>query len=194
MIKISKLQQRLASGKNKRRSVFAQPAAVMSQSVYKEDETNGPIKRVIFMGRDVVKGYRFNENDVVISVSDCDTPVPVFEHRPKEVLRLSFQDYVTELERKQFGWHWMKAGDGDLIAEFVQKNKDADTIVVHCNYGQSRSKAIAIVIAEYTKRKLLYVNDFGSIVAYRPGNASNGNSRVGDITRCGFECLSEPII
>lgn len=198
--KPSKIQNRLAGkAPGVRRSVFANPHVIMSAKVraeeaYYGDKPGENNKKVIFMGRAAASDYRYKPEDVVISICDCTAKNPEFSaYPPKDVLNLKFQDHVTTHEATQYGWHWMMAEDGEKIAEFVQKHTDTDTIIVHCNYGQSRSKAIAITIAEYTGRKLLHANDFGHITHYLNKDTDLGNHRCGDIVRMGFECLEEEI-
>lgn len=43
----------------------------------------------------------------------------------------------------------------------------ARNIIVHCKYGQSRSKGVALAIEKMTKRDVLYANSNGRLRKYR---------------------------
>lgn len=194
--KISKLHQRLQEKAQYNRSAFAVPQAVLPAKVREEDEVraaNGDApKRVYFMSRDAVKTHRFEKGDIVISISDTGTAPPEFLRKPEEVevLALNFHDYVTSAEERQFGWRHCHMDDGDKIAEFVLKHTDAPNVIVHCNYGQSRSKAAALAIRDETMREVWHATVTGRFTKYKD-NGDTGNSRLYDIIRCAFEERAE---
>lgn len=136
-------------------------------------------QKVIFMSRAMASQYRFRPEDVCISITDTHNQPPEFFHKPKEVLHVAFHDHVTAAEEHHFKHRWATVEDGRAIVDFVLKHKDSPRVIVHCNYGQSRSKAAALAIAEFTGRNVLYANHNGYVVAYRPDDDSDsGNERV----------------
>lgn len=190
--KLSKIQQRLAGNIiPPRRSVFAQPAAVVSQSVKQEDAISGPKKRVIFMSREVVKSYRFDPaKDVLISISDTDARLPYLSQQPLETLALFFHDDPSVQEERE-GHRWIMAEDGEKIVNFVLKHEDCNNIIVHCNYGQSRSKAAAIAISNMTGRSILHSDDYGRIAQYKESANSHYNRRVYEMILSEYECCQD---
>lgn len=135
-------------------------------------------KRVYFMSRNDASGYPFRPDDVVISITDTHDQPPQFFHQPKEVLHRAFHDHVTAYSEHHHGHRWCRLEDGEAIVEFVQKHKDAPNIIVHCNMGQSRSKAAAIAIGELTGRDVKFMHyRTGQLVAYRD-DGDHGNHRV----------------
>ncbi|BAW19242.1 hypothetical protein [Ralstonia phage RP31] len=145
----------------------------------RNNATNAPTdkRNVIFMGRDIASGYRFRPDDVCISITDTHAEPPQFFHPPKEVLHRGFHDHVTAYDEHHFKHRWAQIADGEAIVDFVLKHTDSPNIIVHCNYGQSRSKAAALAIAEFTGRNVLYANRDGRIVAFPP-DGDEGNYRV----------------
>lgn len=190
--KISKLHQRLQEKAQAKRSVFAIPPVTLPTKVREEDEVriaNGDApKRVYFMSREAVKFHRFEKDDIIISISDTGVEPPKFLRKPDEaeVLALNFHDYVTPTEEKQFKWHISTMEDGEKIAEFVLKHTDAPNVIVHCNYGQSRSKAVALAIRDETMREVWHADIMGRFTKYKD-DGSDGNGRLYSIVRCAFE-------
>lgn len=153
------------------------PKEVLEEMV---DNSSLPLdhKRVIFMSRNDASGYPYRPGDAIISITDTHAEPPQFFRKPDnvEVLHRGFHDHVTVRSEAQ-GERWCRIEDGEAIVEFVHKHKDAPTIVVHCNMGQSRSKAAALAIAEFTKRAVKCYNREGRLVAYRD-DGDDGNRRV----------------
>lgn len=189
MSKPSKMQLRLAANKAGRtpnpnpyglRAVGVIPAHVAAKERAEEEEILKAPKKVIFMSRVDAMDHEFRDCEVLISISDTKTAAPAFKHPPQDMLELHFNDHVTYVD-EGLGLRWMMMEDGVKIAEFVAKHTDKRNIIVHCNYGESRSKAVAMAIAAYTDRRVLRVNSFGRTQAYRE-NHDKGNSRVYTIT------------
>lgn len=68
---------------------------------------------------------------------------------------------------------------------------DKQNIIVHCNYGQSRSKAAAIAINIMTGRSILHCDDYGRIAQYKEGDRSFYNRRVYGMILTEYEMRSE---
>ena len=85
---------------------------------------------------------------VVISIQDTHTEGFGFEFRPnkycKDVLTLYFDDTVKEVE----GAVLFSEAHAKEIIDFLQKNKAAETLLVHCYGGESRSRAVAAFAAK----------------------------------------------
>lgn len=191
----SKMQQRLAMGRVARRvgpTTYAQmgigltpsSAARLKEQEKADKEASAARKKVIFMSRADVSVYRFKPDDVLVSISDTNTEAPFLSHQPEEVCELHFNDHVTSQD-VAMGLRWMSPEDGIKLADFVLKHTDKPNIIVHCNYGESRSKAVAMAINAFDEdRRVLRIDYRGRMVAYRKddNNGDRGNSRVLAIT------------
>lgn len=78
----------------------------------------------------------------VISIQDTHTRGFGFQFHESEccqgVLTLYFDDTVKEIE----GTKLFDDEQAEQIIDFIQAHKSADTLLVHCYGGQSRSKAV----------------------------------------------------
>lgn len=174
--KASKMQRRLAG----------QPVVPNRPLSYRELEEQHAEKaawasthRVIFMSRDDVQCHPFNAaEDVLISISDTGVAPPALSSSPKDMVAIDFHDWVSPEGQKQ-GHHWFLPEQAKQVAEFVQKHTAVRNIMIHCNYGESRSKGVAMAIHHHTeqKRSVFHTNSRGSIVPYHE-NGDVGNSRV----------------
>ena len=95
----------------------------------------------------------FPENTLLISVGDTGAPPPRLAHKPRWMLRLVFDDiYPDEIERGDImdGDTVFGESQAQQIAEFIAEHiGEAGTIICQCEYGQSRSAAIAAAIKEH---------------------------------------------
>lgn len=190
--KPSKMQQRLAmgGGRNKPLSPLGFGARAypvpeneqrerLAREAANQEALKAP-KKVVFMSREDVKSYDFNGHDeVLISISDTKTSPPAITSSPRDALYLHFNDHVT-MQDEAMGLRWIQFEDGEKIADFVLKHTDKRNIIVHCNYGESRSKAVAVAIGQHTKRPVLRMNSYGQIQAFLDKN-DWGNGRVHSI-------------
>ena len=84
----------------------------------------------------------------VISIQDTHTGGFGFEFKKnkycKDVLTLYFDDIVKDVE----GAVMFNKEHAEKIIRFVKKNKAADTLLVHCYGGESRSRAICAFVAK----------------------------------------------
>lgn len=162
--KISRIHQRVM---NKLKLPKGLAKAIVSRQYAPDEPIDETKKRVTFMSQEVAQQHRYDpEKDVLISIGDCDVPELRFFHPPKEVLTVRFNDSI-ERHQEGLGYRLMGREDGKKIVEFVLKHENAQNIIVHCKYGQSRSKGVALAIAEATKRTVLYANSMGRLRRYR---------------------------
>ena len=84
----------------------------------------------------------------VISIQDTHTGGFGFEFRKnkycRDVLTLYFDDTVKEVE----GAVLFNREQAEKIIRFLQKNKNVETLLVHCYGGESRSRAVAAFAAK----------------------------------------------
>ena len=62
----------------------------------------------------------------------------------KGVLTLYFDDIVRNVD----GACLFSSDQAESIIDFIQSNKDVETLLIHCYGGQSRSRAVAAFIVE----------------------------------------------
>ncbi|MCD7982306.1 MAG: hypothetical protein LUF32_08360 [Clostridiales bacterium] len=101
----------------------------------------------------------FNQNTMLISISDFKKQIPCLENIPDYCLFLHFDDLnvpesrpaIHETDSSYFSrkFSWFQA---QKIAGFVKKYLyEVDDIICQCEYGVSRSAAVAAAISEYTE-------------------------------------------
>ena len=85
---------------------------------------------------------------VVISIQDTHTGGFGFDFRTnkycKDVMTLYFDDTVKEVKDAVL----FNQEHAKQIIDFLQKNKSAETLLVHCYGGESRSRAVAAFAAK----------------------------------------------
>jgi hypothetical protein len=192
MSKPSKMQQRLAAGKAGRMAVPRQYGFVGARVMDKHETAKkreqeeateagkNANQRVIFMSRNTAARYPFTADDVLISISDTSVQPPEFTTPPQDIVAVDFHDYIPSYGGDP-SHHWMTVEQGIEVANFVLKHTDKRNIIVHCNYGESRSKAVAMAIkACMPERAIMRSNDHGNLVAYTEKD-DVGNHRVHSI-------------
>lgn len=94
----------------------------------------------------------FPSNTALISISDTYAETTKLKHKPAWLLPLVFDDISSD-EINDYNGRDYTLFDEDAaqkIADFVTEHKSkAKTIICQCEYGESRSAAIAAAIAEY---------------------------------------------
>ena len=84
----------------------------------------------------------------VISIQDTHTQGFGFEFRKnvrcKDVLTLYFDD----IDREEEGAVLFSEEQAEQIIDFVEKNRDVETLLVHCYGGESRSRAVAAFVVK----------------------------------------------
>ncbi len=108
----------------------------------------------------------FSEKVAIISITDMQKEDVMLEHAPHKLLKLKFDDVGYEIfteilgrkpeahEMKELSkrFHVLTTQQAREIAVFVKENQDVDTMIFQCEYGQSRSAAVAAAVMEYYRR------------------------------------------
>ena len=103
-------------------------------------------------GAEAIAAAGFAPNTAIISISDTGAPPLVLRHEPAWMLRLVFDDISSDEidEYKGQKYTLFDESMARKTAEFVFTHKDeAETLICQCEYGQSRSAAIAAAVTEY---------------------------------------------
>lgn len=94
----------------------------------------------------------FPLNTALISIRDTGDDAPKLKYRPLWFLQLVFDDIsLNESEDyKEKEYTLFNEQTARKIADFIICHKDkAETIICQCEYGQSRSAAIAAALSEF---------------------------------------------
>ena len=131
--------------------------------------------KIRIMSRDALEKLAkkpFNNQVAVISITDVDTPIVKLENKPKEVLRLSFEDIDNDLIVDEIGhnptskqrklveqkYNMFSDEQSDQIAVFYKEiRENIDTLICQCEHGQSRSAGVAAAIIEFRSKKGIQV-------------------------------------
>jgi len=111
---------------------------------------------VKIMSRKEAKLYLPNSTAVIIRMGD---------RYPFDKLKGSYQDTIDLLFSDiEIESHYaIQEEDIIKIIEFIDKNKNVNEIIVHCEYGQGRSPAIAFFISEYLRLNIIKKSDYPNI-------------------------------
>ena len=97
------------------------------------------------------ESYKIKEPTLIISVTDPSASLNNFSHDNRNIIaicRLQFDDVTPET--KGDGEVLMTAADAKKIKDYVLAYKSrVENIIVHCEFGISRSAGIAAAICEY---------------------------------------------
>lgn len=98
----------------------------------------------------------FSENTALISIGNYGSKPPVLAHKPHALLRLEFADiYPYEIDIDNYGknlFRLFSLEQAKQIADFVHTQiKITNCLICQCEYGVSRSAAVAAAITEYYK-------------------------------------------
>lgn len=112
------------------------------------------IKQVLFASRELAESLAGNPYMAIISITDPGTPDakldPLFQH----VLRISFYDAVPADEYLPSPFPGMfDYPMAHRISDFVHELHQAPfeiSMMVHCEYGVSRSAAVALFVEAYS--------------------------------------------
>ena len=113
----------------------------------------------------------FAQNTAVISITDSEADDVHLENQPYRLLRLKFDDVSDEIFEELLGrkpsvremhqlahrFRMMSNGQAEEMADFVLDLQEEDTLICQCEYGQSRSAAVAAAVLEYRSRKGIHV-------------------------------------
>lgn len=126
------------------------------------------IKTIDFWSRVKAEHYKFNSNDIVISITDPGQILAKINNM-NELLRVQFFDITDENKLSKFGYGIFKTEHAEKILNFINKKHTENVdynLIVHCEAGISRSAAIAlfssvVTEAEFkTKAKTAHANVF----------------------------------
>jgi predicted protein tyrosine phosphatase len=117
------------------------------------------ITSVDFWSRNQVNDYLFNDNDIVISITNPKQHSALIS-QAADVLHLQFQDMdlemcelVTEMDTDtDFGIFTKEKAQAVMtFIELYHKAEKSYRVIVHCDAGIARSPAIALYVAAATK-------------------------------------------
>lgn len=113
---------------------------------------------------EVIAQYPFADDTAVISITDSDRPDVELAHSPKKIIRLKFDDVSDEIYEEVLGrkpsvremktiaesFKMFTDAQAQQIADFVfSVYNSTNTFICQCEYGQSRSAAVAAALMEY---------------------------------------------
>jgi predicted protein tyrosine phosphatase len=116
------------------------------------------IRQVNFVSREHAESLTGNPGMAVISITDPGTPDANLCAEFKDVLRLSFYDaqpadeYLPAPMPGMFD-HLMARQIGNFVHELRSDPNDI-SVMVHCEYGVSRSAAVALFVEAYAEAPL----------------------------------------
>ena len=141
------------------------------------------------MNRDAIEmlcEHPFFEKTAIISITDYGYELAELKNKPHHLLQLAFDDvdgdvFIDELgdspsaedklkiEKK---YHMLSNEQANQIAEFVNEVWDnVDVIICQCEYGQSRSAAVAAAISQFKYQNGIEIfaddNYYPNKLAYR---------------------------
>ena len=113
----------------------------------------------------------FPADVAVISITDSDDEDVELQHQPEHLLRLKFDDVsdeifeellgrkptIAEMRRISSCFHMISNAQIRQIAEFIISRNNTGTLICQCEYGQSRSAAIAAAVEEYYHRRGVHI-------------------------------------
>lgn len=113
----------------------------------------------------------FPADVAVISITDSDDEDVVLQHQPEQLLRLKFDDVsdeifeellgrkptIAEMRRISSRFHMISNAQSKQIADFIISRSNTGTLVCQCEYGQSRSAAVAAAVEEYYHRRGVHI-------------------------------------
>lgn len=115
------------------------------------------INKVQFTSRQQAEMLAGNPSTAVISITDPGTPEAKLCTDFKDVLRLSFYDAVPADEYQPAPKGLFDHHIARQVGSFVHKLSDDPediSVMVHCEYGISRSAAVALFVEAYAKAPL----------------------------------------
>lgn len=113
----------------------------------------------------------FSADVAVISITDSDDEDVVLPHQPEQLLRLKFDDVsdeifeqllgrkptIAEMRRISSRFHMISNAQTKQIADFIISRNNTGSLICQCEYGQSRSAAVAAAVEEYYHRRGVHI-------------------------------------
>jgi len=121
-------------------------------------------------GRQAIEAFArepFAPHTALISITDSDSDFAALEHQPEHLLQLRFDDITSQDAQEEFEhqrgrkpteeeqhllaekFHLISDAQAAEIAAFVHQVKDSAALLIcQCEYGESRSAAVAAAVIE----------------------------------------------
>jgi predicted protein tyrosine phosphatase len=101
---------------------------------------------VVVVSGDRARAYEPAGSEICISITNPEADPVALSAQFRAVLRLAFSDIAGP---SPFAWDRLfSSDDARRTLEFIGAHSDADTLVVHCTAGESRSPAVALALTE----------------------------------------------
>lgn len=84
-----------------------------------------------------------------ISIQDTISGGFGFELKENEYCKAVLTLYFDDIERPERGLKRMTPEQAKQIVDFIEANKNVDTLLIHCFAGFSRSRAVGVFTREY---------------------------------------------
>ncbi len=90
-----------------------------------------------------------NEKTVIIRINEPDYEVKDLKYKDlfTDILEVSFHDVVKGMKNLDDSIVLFNNEHSNKIIEFIKRHKDADTFVIHCIAGVSRSSAVGLSLS-----------------------------------------------
>lgn len=98
--------------------------------------------KITIKNRKTIKEYIPDEESVLVRITSLDEFKKIDEKMYKEIYLYYFDDIDCESE------YSITKEEGKELKEILYKNKDVNEIVIHCDYGKSRSPGVGIAFKE----------------------------------------------
>lgn len=120
----------------------------------------------------------FSADAAVISITDSDREDVVLTHAPAQILWLKCDDVSEEIFEEVLGrkpgvrevhqicrrFHMLSREQIGQLMDFILSLKASDTLICQCEYGQSRSAAVAEAVAEYSEGRGIRFSQIPGII------------------------------
>ena len=149
--------------------------------------------KIKITGREGIEAFAkrpFRPQTALISIADWDSDFAVLEYKPEHLLQLRFDDISSEDAQEEFErrmerkptederhllsetFHLISDAQAREIAAFVNKVRDnARLLICQCEFGESRSAAVAAAVIEHFQGRgtAVFADDryFPNKVVYR---------------------------
>jgi len=127
--------------------------------------------KIKITGRQGIEAFAkepFSPHTALISITDSGGEFAALEHQPEHLLQLRFDDITSQDAQEEFEhhrgrkptedekhllaeqFHLISDAQAREIAAFVNKVKDSAALLIcQCEYGESRSAAVAAAVIEH---------------------------------------------
>ena len=116
-----------------------------------------PVTQVFFASRERAEAFSGAPETAVISITDPGSPPARLDPKFGPILRLSFYDAVPADEYLPAPMGLFDHGMARQVLDFVGQlhaTEPVTAILVHCEFGRSRSAAVALFVEAWTGARL----------------------------------------